>query len=262
LKAAFRKVLAKIFLGINFLLPDKHFLINYYGGKIYLNAKEPGIMRAVIGVYENWKTKLFFSLVKEGLTCVDVGAHKGYFSLLFAKLMKDKGKVLAFDPLPENCFWLSQSIHVNKYKCIKVYQYALSDEEGTATLYPGKMSSWSSLFLTGGASTADKPLIVKTRRLDNVLNDAGINDIGVIKIDVEGAELWVLKGAENILKKSKNVKIVMEVHVQNKEMNKQIFEFLKGCGFKIYKVSKNLEPIRRVDEITKELYSVDIYATK
>ncbi len=218
--------------------------------------------KGVIGVYEYWKSKLFFNLIKEGMTCIDVGAHKGYFSLLFAKLMNDKGKVLSFEPLPENCFWFRQSTQVNNYKCIKLYPYALSDGEGTATFYLGNTSGRGSLFSDHNASITQKPLTVKKRKLDNVLKDEGIDNVDILKIDVEGAELLVLKGAANILKKSKNVKIFIDIDVKDKETKKQIFEFLNLCGFQMYKIGKKLKPIKRVDKISKDTYGLSIYATK
>jgi FkbM family methyltransferase len=257
-----KKALAKIFIKKDIFLPNKHFLVNYCGGKIYLTLKGSMMTKGVIGVYEYWKTKLFFDLVKEGMTCIDAGAHKGYFSLLFAKLMNDKGKVLSFEPLPENCFWFRQSTQVNNYKCIKLYPYALSDDEGTATFYPGKTTGQGSLFSDHKTSTNQKQLTVKTRKLDNILKDEGIEDVDIIKIDVEGAELLVLRGAENILKKSKNVKLFIDIDVKDKETKEKIFEFLNVRGFKMYKIGKNLEPIKRVDKISKNIYGLSIYATK
>ena len=61
---------------ISFIIPDKHFLINYWGGKIHLNLKEynPGRNKA-LGVYEYWKTRLFMNLVKPGMIVVDIGVR-------------------------------------------------------------------------------------------------------------------------------------------------------------------------------------------
>ncbi|MFB0562751.1 MAG: FkbM family methyltransferase [Candidatus Lokiarchaeia archaeon] len=201
-----KKALAKIFIKKDIFLPNKHFLVNYCGGKIYLTLEGSMMTKGVIGVYEYWKTKLFFNLIKEGMTCIDAGAHKGYFSLLFAKLMNDKGKVLSFEPHPENCFWFRQSTQVNNYKCIKLCPYALSDDEGTTTFYPGKTKGVGSLFYNHNRSIKQKQLTVKTRKLDNALKEEGITNVDIFKIDVEGAELLVLKGAENILKKKQKRK--------------------------------------------------------
>jgi len=240
-----------------FLLPNRYFLINYYGGKICLDLKESvAMMNRALGVYEYWKTKLFFNIVREGMTCVDMGANKGYYSLLFAKLMNDKGKVLSFEPNPNNCFWFKKSIQANNYKCIKLYQCALSDREGNATFYLGKKSGWGSLFFSRYAATPEKKTItVKTRKFDNILKEEGINTVDIIKIDVEGAELLVLRGAERILKRQR-IKLAMEVDVKSLEEGNQLFNFLESCGFRIFRVGKELAPIEKIDEKTKEIYAM------
>lgn len=250
-----KKFLSRILYKMSFLLPNKYLPIKYYGGKIYLNLKESVMMmERAFGVYEYWKTKLFFKIVKENMVCVDVGVNKGYYSLLFAKLMKDKGKVLSFEPDPENCYWFRRSILANKYKCIKLYPYALSDKEGTSVFYRGKKSGSGSFFPS--KDTTGEILVVKTRRLDNVLKDEGINKVDIIKIDVQGADLLVLKGAERTLK-SENVRLVMDVDVKTSEERVELFNFLRSCGFKIFRIGKELTPIKSIHKGIK-----DIYATK
>jgi len=260
IKIVFKIGLAKLASRMSFLIPDKYFLINYYGGKIYLNLKESYMMiERALGVYEYWKTHLFINLIKPGMIAVDVGANKGYFSLLFAKLMGDKGKVLSFEPDPNNCFWIEKSINANKYTSIKLYQIALSNKDGEATFYPGKKSGWGSLFFSKNASAPDKnPLRVKTLRLDSILKEEGLENIDIIKIDVEGSDLLVLKGAENFLKKSKNVKLVMDIDVKSEDEKQQLFKFLISCGFKIYSIGKELKLIKKIEELKGK----DIYATK
>lgn len=214
------------------------------------------MMNRALSVYEYWKTKLFFNIVREGMTCVDVGANKGYYSLLFAKLMNDKGKVLSFEPNPNNCFWFKKSTQANNYKCIKLYQCALSDREGSATFYLGKKSDWGSLFFSRDAAAPEKKQItVKTRKFDKVLKEEGINTVDIIKMDVEGADLLVLKGAEGTLKKY-DIKLAMDVHVQSSEEKNQLFDFLESCGFKIFAIGRELSPIEKTDEKTKDIYAM------
>jgi predicted methyltransferase len=75
-----------------------------------------------LGVYEFWKTMLLFDIVKEGMTIIDAGSNKGYYSLLFAKSMNDKGRILSFEPDIGNCFWFNKSIQANKEDYISVLQ--------------------------------------------------------------------------------------------------------------------------------------------
>lgn len=255
LKVAIKKLFAIILFHLPFLLHNKYYLINYYGGKIYLNVKESKMMCSrFFGVYEYWKTQLFLDLVEEGMNIVDVGVNKGYFSLLFAKLMKDRGKVLSFEPEPNNCLWFRKSIEANRYGCIKLFQYALSNKEGSANFYRGEKSGWGSLFLDNVA-TEKEFITILTRKLDNVLKDEGIDKVDIIKIDVQGADLLVLKGAEKTLKMG-NTKIVMDVDVRSLEERNQLSDFLKSCGFEIFRIGKELVSIEKIDEKTNEIYAI------
>jgi FkbM family methyltransferase len=252
-----KHALSEMLSSLSFIIPDKHFPVNFYGGKIFLNLKEsPMMRRRALGVYEYWKTRLFMDLVKPGMTVVDIGANKGYFSLLSAMLMNDRGRVISFEPSKDNCFWIRKSIQANDYKCIKLYQCALSDKKGQATFYPGKKSGWGSLRFSAYSSASKKqPITIHTQRLDDVLNTEGINNINILKIDVEGADFLVLKGAENTLRKSHNMKLIMDIDVRGKE-KKQLFDFLTSCDFKIYKIDRELKAVTKIDEVRKDIYAV------
>lgn len=93
LAVKYKRKLSRYLSRLSFIIHDKYFLVNYYGGKIYLNLKESNMMMdRTLGVYEYWKTRLFMDLVRPGITVVDIGVNKGYFSLLAAKLMNDNVK--------------------------------------------------------------------------------------------------------------------------------------------------------------------------
>ena len=242
------------------LLPDHHFLVNCHGSKMYIDLNTaPIMMDMAFGVYEYWKTQLFFEFVKDGMTILDIGAYKGNYSILFAKLMHNRGKVLAFEPDPDNCNWLSKNIQVNNYKCIEIYQCALSNKEGAAIFYPGdgmgslvpSHSSWMPEIQRG-------PITVQTRMLDNVLNKENIGDVHIIKMDVEGADLQVLKGAEHTLR-SNNVQLFMDVDVTSNAERKELFELLESYGYEIYRLGREVKPIKKANELF--LFSEDIKST-
>ena len=263
--ALLRFALSRYFLpNVPFLLPDKHIPFRYFGGSIYLNLKESSMMRdRALGVYEYWKTRLFMELIEPGMTVVDVGANKGYFSLLFARLMKDKGKVLSFEPDPESRCWLERSIELNGYTSIKLYSYALSDRDGKSIFYPGKVSSLGSLFFFSNMNAEDrKPFTVETRKLDTILKKEEIENVDLIKIDVEGADLLVLHGARKTLK-NENVKLVMDIDVMDEKKRQEILSFLASLDFKIYSIGKKLKPVKTVKDLgCNDIYARDILAVK
>jgi len=192
------------------------------------------MFRRAIGRYEVEKHKALETFLKPGNTFVDVGANKGYFSLLAAKLIGTDGRVLAFEPEPTNCKWIIKSIKKNGYRNITLYDIALSDQNRQVELFLGEKSSWHTI--VKGQKFRDRGVInVRARTLDSVLEDVDFNDpIDVMKIDVEGAELQVLKGASDILIQSNNLIILMDIHPTLGVNPKEICEFLERKGFSIF----------------------------
>lgn len=240
-------------------LPKGHSIVNYPGGKIFIDLRESHMMlKRSLGIYEYWKTALFLELVKPGMTVVDIGVNKGYYSLLAAKIMHDRGTVLSFEPDPVNCGWIKKSIEINGYQSVKLFQKALSNVRGTHEFYRGKKSGWGSLFFSASDSVPETdPITVETHTLDDVLDEEGIDAVDVIKMDVQGADLLVLQGAKETLTKSKNLSLIMDVDVKTREDKESLFGLLKDAGFEVFSISRKLEPIDSLDNIDK-----DILATK
>jgi FkbM family methyltransferase len=176
------------------------------------------------------------------MTVVDVGANKGDYSLLSAYLMKDKGKIFAIEPVPENCYWLKKSIKANNFKSIKVCEIALSDKNGKAKLYLDKI-------ISGGASLkkfdgSEEVLNIRVQKMDDLIK----NKVDVIKIDVQGTELNVLKGARKTMKHNTHIFIDLD----NPKTKIKVWELLKDNGYEIYSIGKNLtlvDDIKDVDSI-------------
>lgn len=250
-----KTLLVVILWKLSFIIPDKYFLIKFKGGKIYLNLKEsPMMLQRAFGVYEPYKFKLFHDLVKKEMTVIDVGANKGCFSLLSAKLMNDCGRVLSFEPEPINCEWITRSIDANNYKCITLFQMALSDSDGKADLYIGEKSGFHSLISIAG--NAGQKITVIQKRLDTILSENKISKVDLIKIDVEGAELQVLKGAVETIKQNNNLKIILDLHPQKGVDIYEIYDFLLQHGYKLYRIGKEMTPIKDTDQNVKELVAI------
>jgi FkbM family methyltransferase len=251
LTVALKLVFARVIFvtQIPLLLPDRYFFVRYYGAKLNIRLfSHPVFMDMALGVYEYRKTRLFHQLVKEGMIALDIGACEGNYSILIAKLIHDKGRVLAFEPDPENCSVLEDNIRVNKFKSIEVHQCALSDKEGTATFYPGgalgslvSRSPWYAQF--------QRDLItVPVRKLDDVLDEFNISHVDMIKIDVEGSEISVLRGAERTLR-TNCVHLLMDVDVESNAERTELYRLLDSFGYEMYRIGKQITRIKSADEL-------------
>jgi FkbM family methyltransferase len=192
------------------------------------------MLQRAIGLYEVKKHKALQTFLKPGGSFIDIGANKGDFSLLAAKLVGGDGKVLAFEPEPENCKWIEKSIQINGYKNIMLYEIALSDQNGEAKLFMSTLSGLHSLI--PDLEYRDRGAIdVKIRTLDAFLKETGFaHPFDVIKIDVEGAELQVLHGAFHTLSMSNNLVLLIDIHPRLGVDPKEVCDFLVKQGFAIF----------------------------
>lgn len=156
---------------------------------------------AWIGFYELDLSRKISSLAREGGLMVDVGANAGYFTCLWASL-NPHNEVYSFEPSPRNLSMMRQNISaLNDPKQVQVFDHAIGKEIGMLDfdVGPEDQTGWGGL----AESVSARTIQVNVRRLDEVIPVD--KDISVLKIDTEGADTWVLYGAEKILR-SKRVK--------------------------------------------------------
>jgi len=230
-----RRLLAAAYCWIERAIPNRYFLLRPRGMRfqVYLNLREsPMMMSRYLGRYEPQKTAFLQSAIKPGMTVVDVGVNKGYYSLLAASLLQGKGRVLSFEPSPENCRWIRRSIAANGYECVSLFEMALSDKEGEITLHMGTTSGSHSITETSRGRTGES-ITVKAGTLDAVLAEQRVDRVDVVKIDVEGAECLVLGGAAKMLRQNGPMKIVADVHPQYGVNPEEVIRTLEDFGFSV-----------------------------
>jgi len=179
---------------------------------------------------------------KEGDVVIDVGAHIGPYTLKASKRVGLNGKIIAIEADPENFDILNRNIQLNKLTNVIALNYAAYSKEDKIRLYllKGKESSYTkyNTVMTDRAGNEKRFVEVQANTLDYLLQSNGIKheQVNWIKIDVEGAEFDVLKGAKDILSKSNNISLLIEIHnltLHNTTLYEPIKEFLNSYNFKI-----------------------------
>jgi FkbM family methyltransferase len=206
------------------------------GGWIYLDvAESPMMLARALGNYEVEKLAAVRHFLKAGQTFIDVGVNKGDFSLVAARMVGANGRVLAFEPEPTNCHWIEKSIGLNGYTNVQLFPIALSDRSGTADLYLGQKSGWHSL-LAGHADRDCGTITVATRTLDEMVGEQRHDSrVDLIKIDVEGAELLVLRGAVDTLRNNPAVTLLIDIHPILGVNPRSVCDFLREEGFSVFR---------------------------
>ena len=218
---------------ISAVAPDRYRPYRFAGGRIYLNLHESEMMvERALGQYEVRKRRLIERLLRPGMSFVDAGANKGDFTLIAARLVGDGGAVFSFEPEPINFQWLERSIALNEYRNVRAYNVALGDTEGPVQLHLGPLSGQNTLvagiYEEFGAKT------VMTRTLDSVLREIDRPKIDMIKIDVEGWELPVLRGALDTIRSNGQAVVLLDLHPQLGADVPAVGSLLRSLGFRFY----------------------------
>jgi FkbM family methyltransferase len=174
--------------------------------------------------------------LKEGDVVLDIGANIGTVALESAALTGCNGRIFAFEPHPRIFKYLNSNIKINNFKNIETFNTALGDHEGTIMLTDNYSDDQNKVQLDSSSRNIHK---ISIRPLDNILIDRlmNIDRIALMKIDVEGYELFVIRGARKILSRCECVYIESYEEHFNKYgyTTSDMLNILENNGFYLYK---------------------------
>lgn len=188
----------------------------------------------ILGTWEMPMQEVFQRYVKANDVVYDLGAHQGFLALIVSRLVGEKGKVYAFEPLPANFDFLKENVRINNItNCIAFYG-AVSDKPGIVNFSTSE-ADVSNTDITSSLESKEgrKYVEVPAFSLDNLLASGSLTPPQFIKIDVEGAELDVLKGASRLLKELSPL-VYLETHnIHNPGVDSACRDFLVSIGYGI-----------------------------
>lgn len=233
-------------------------------GEVEVRLKHAGKMKLITSDYiDRWlftgadfepaTVDLIRKYLSKDDNFLDIGANIGYFSLIAAMQISDRGTVYAFEPTPLTISRLKKNVLLNNLSNIKVIEKAVSNENGIVKF---KTPS-DSIRNSGRSSMRDieenfSELTVETVSIDSMLNK--LEKITLIKMDIEGAEGLALEGMHKLLERDRPVIILELSDGYLKQMgysSKMILDFLKNKNYRVYEVSN---PQKEVD--MKEILEV------
>ncbi len=195
-----------------------------------------------LGTYEYDKQQRFTSTLKPGMAVYDIGANVGFYSLLSSVLVGPSGRVLAFEPLPRNISFLRRHVELNHLSNVSIIERALSDREGTITFEEAASHTMGKIGSGSGGG-----LQVAMTTVDLLRQHDGAPAPSLMKIDVEGAELMVLKGAERTLRECRPV-LFLATH--GPEVHRDCCAFLRALGYRLSPLSG--ASVESTDEVLAE----------
>ena len=214
-----------------------------WAGKMFLHPND-AFRLSIYGIHSKIDFEIFQKYVKKGDNVLDIGANIGYFTLMLAKLVGPTGKVFAFEPDPRNISLLKKNIETNGYQNVVVVPKAVSNVNEKCTLFTSQ-STFGQNRIYEPKKTKNQeyiPIESETIFLDNFfMNNKKIENISFVKIDVEGAEKYVLEGMKNILSLNKNIKIFSEIDLDflndAGSSYTEMIEFLEKKEFTIFLIN-------------------------
>jgi FkbM family methyltransferase len=184
----------------------------------------------VLGTADYDEQTWFAEHVASGSTFYDIGANVGFFTLVAAKIVGAEGVVVAFEPLPANVGQLEKNVALNALSNVTVIPKAVGAIEGVAGLVLGDDARDNSR-LSDGQTDGEDEIEVPVTTVDAAVREHDLRMPDVMKIDVEGAEIDVLRGALETIRRSRPL-IVVEVHGIGSEFADFADQELSSLGYR------------------------------
>ncbi len=193
-------------------------------------------------------------LTKPGDTILDIGANIGCHTLQFSKLVGHEGKVFAFEPTGYAYNKIRRNVELNCHfsNNITLEKKAVSDTSAKDQIIHFK-SSW----LLFGHQTQIHEEVVDIVTVDDYVRQKGLEQIDIIKIDVDGFEPEVLEGAMNVIK---TYKPILLLEINNTQKLECILEFLMNMNY-LFVNEKEYAPMRSKEEIMRVVNSKPVNST-
>lgn len=191
----------------------------------------------LLGTYEIGTVSLCKRFLRPGMTAVDVGAHVGYYARLFANLVGMEGRVYAFEPQIDNFIALRRNCE--KFRNVVLSQAAVTDHEHEVLLCESPVGSGSHSLIASRYPLSVKRTPIQGISLDSFLKQ---EQVDLVKIDVEGAELEVLRGAQELIRRQDSLALIVEFFppvLLSRGLNpKELLDRLTGLGFELYAIEE------------------------
>ena len=207
----------------------------------------------ILHTFETRELAFVEQFLQPGMTAFDIGAHQGLYTLLASRCVGTSGRVFSFEPSPRERRALRLNLALNFSRNVTVQPLALGSEETTADLYVvGEYNTGYNSLRPPSIPQTTRTVPVKIGTLDHWLAEKNIDSVDFLKLDVEGAELSVLKGASDFLARMRPVLLVEVAQVRTAPWGydaAEIVRFMENLGYEWFEILEGgrLAPLGQVD---------------
>jgi FkbM family methyltransferase len=201
------------------------------------------------GRYEPVETAFVRRLLRPGSTFVDVGANWGYFSLFAAAIVGPEGRVLSLEPDPRLFRMLTANLALNEIGCVTAVQAAAADTQGELLLegFDENGGNWGLSRLANRRQPGG--FRVRADSLTSLLRDCAIENVRLMKVDIEGAEDLAVQGMADLLHRRRIDCLLLELHPEilaaRGSSPDEIVSRLSGHGYRGWWIERSPATTRR-----------------
>lgn len=175
------------------------------------------------GIHKPEMTRILLDKIRAGSVYFDVGAHIGYYTVMASDMVGAQGRVISFEPRKLNLSYLRSHIRVNRCANVEVIPAAVGERPGECRFETRIGTGLGYVSETGNRS-------VDMVSLDDLVGSGRLPPPDVIKVDVEGGEMGVLKGATELLRQHRPITVVS---THGDAIREECVAFLEGEEFEV-----------------------------
>jgi FkbM family methyltransferase len=223
-------------------LYNREFCKKLHNGSFFMVRPSEHIQQQLFwyGYYEKEAILTWEQMIPADAVVLDIGANTGYYSIIAAKKSRH---TYAFEPGSSNRKKLEENVTLNLLANVSILPYAVSDKPGKGELHMAgdDNTGMNSLEQMVNSSGSKEPVNMIT--IDNWVAENRITGISLVKIDVEGAEMKVLKGMRAIIEEQKPVifmEVIGQLLMRSGHSVAEIYDFLSVKGYTAYEIIKPL----------------------
>ena len=235
---------------VRLLRPNR---VNVLGQWVTLHIEDRVLSHSLIfeHSFEDFELQLFSRLLEPGAIVLDIGANVGIYTLVAAQRVAPMGRVYAFEPDRENFALLKQNVAANGHTNVVLMQNAVSDRPGELRLYVNTHNRGDHRTYQADDTQQRDSYPVRAITIDEAL-PAHVTP-SVIKMDIQGFELYALRGMRKTLERAERLLLFSEfwpygLNAASGSSTTQYLAGLTSLGFRLYQIDDATQTLREVRE--------------